>query len=119
MSMAADLAARAAAGLPEARALNLLGVAQARLGRTPAARRTFLEALERDPTHVETYVNLGLLELEVADLRASAVRFTEALAIDPNSHAAREGLALSLERAGRRDRAMRIRLSSGGTQRMQ
>ncbi len=106
---AAALAEQAAARTPQARAHNLVGAAHATLGRTSRARQAFAAAIKADPADPAAYVNLGLLELGAADARAASAWFAEALALDPRSDAAREGLAAALERLGQPERAARLR----------
>jgi spermidine synthase len=76
-----------------ARAQNLLGAACATLGRRECALAAFEASIRANPRDPSTYVNLGMLHLQYADPRSAAGAFAEALAIDPASAAARNGLA--------------------------
>jgi Flp pilus assembly protein TadD len=78
-----------------ARAQNLLGAACATLGRRDCARAAFEASLRANPRDSSTYVNLAQFCLESADPQDAARYFAEALAIDPASTAARNGLAQS------------------------
>ena len=76
----------------EARFYTISGTAAASLGQKDAARRAFDAALQRNARDPVVYVNLGLLELESGNTETAARRFAEALLLDPESSAAREGL---------------------------
>jgi spermidine synthase len=76
-----------------AAAQNLLGAINASMGRKEAARESFEAALRLNPADASTYTNLGMLALESGDRRGAAALFIEALSLDPQSAAAREGLA--------------------------
>ena len=78
---------------PEARAFNLAGVAAATLGRRDEAHQAFEQALARDPRDASIYVNLGLLAVERGDAASATRWFSEALVFEPESTAARDGLA--------------------------
>jgi len=104
------LAARAAARRPEdGRVHNLLGAASATLGHHDQARREFEAAIERDPRDPTAYLNLGWLELDVANPAAASARFAEALSFDPTSAGARQGLSRALELLGDPERARALR----------
>ncbi len=75
-----------------ARAQNLIGAACATLGRHDCAVAAFEASIAANPRDPSTYVNLGLLHLQRADAPSAAAAFAEALAIDPASTAARNGL---------------------------
>jgi Flp pilus assembly protein TadD len=76
-----------------ARAQNLLGAACATLGRRDCARAAFEASLRANPRDSSTYVNFGQFCLQSADAQDAVRYFAEALAIDPASTAARNGLA--------------------------
>jgi spermidine synthase len=76
-----------------ARAHNLVGASYASLGQREPARQAFDAALRADARDAAVYVNLGLLELESGNRDAAADHFAEALALDPDLPAARQGLA--------------------------
>ena len=76
-----------------ARAQNLLGAACATLGRRDCAKAAFEASLRANPRDSSTYVNLAQFCLQSADAQDAARYFAEALAIDPESTAARNGLA--------------------------
>jgi Flp pilus assembly protein TadD len=107
---AAQLAEQAAALRPgDARAHNLVGAAYGALGRTDRARAAFHAALKARPDDPVAYVNLGALELESANASAAGEYFADALSLDPESRAAREGLARVLEILGDDRRAAAVR----------
>jgi uncharacterized protein HemY len=62
-----------------------------------------------DPEDPVAYVNLGTLELQGANPAAAGRYFMDALALEPSSVPAREGLARSLEILGQTDRAAAVR----------
>jgi spermidine synthase len=76
-----------------ARAQNLLGAACATLKRQDCARAAFEASLRASPRDPSTYVNLGQFSLETANAAAAARYFSDALSIDPELAAARDGLA--------------------------
>jgi spermidine synthase len=76
-----------------ARAQNLAGAINARMGRSDAARAAFEAALRLNARDPATYQNLGLLELSAGNRAAAGRLFAEALSLDPTSDAARQGLA--------------------------
>ncbi|HEY7289842.1 MAG TPA: tetratricopeptide repeat protein [Vicinamibacterales bacterium] len=91
---AADIARRVVAAHPEhARAQNLLGAACASLGQRECAQGAFDASIRNNPRDPSGYVNAGVFNLQVANLSSAASYFANALAIDPSSSAAREGLA--------------------------
>ena len=80
-----------------ARAQNLLGAACATAGQNDCARAAFdtsIRANARDPS---TYVNAGLFRLRSGDAGRAAEYFAEALTIDPQITAARDGLTNARE----------------------
>ena len=62
-------------------------------GNRGCALKAFAAALELDPRDPSVYVNLGYMYVERGDVAAAAGFFSEALAIDTTSEAARRGLA--------------------------
>ena len=84
-----------------ARAQALLGAACAAAGQRDCASAAFEAALRANPRDPSTYVNLGVFHLQSADPSAAASYFAEALAIDPASEAARNGLAQSRAALGK------------------
>ena len=90
---AAGAARRVLAVNPQhAKAQNLLGAACAALNERECARAAFDAALRLSPRESSSYVNAGLLSLQAADPARAAEYFSEALAVDPGSTAARDGL---------------------------
>lgn len=77
----------------DARLHNTAGAAAASLRRMDDARRNFDTALALAPRDPAVYINLGLLELDSGNADAAARRFAEALLLEPDSAAAREGLS--------------------------
>jgi Flp pilus assembly protein TadD len=91
---AADETRRLLARNPRhARAQNLLGATCATLGDRDCAHAAFEASLAANPRDPVTYVNLGLFYLQGGDPARAAGYFAEALAIDPTSAGARNGLA--------------------------
>ena len=76
-----------------AQAQNLLGAACATLGRRDCALAAFEASIRANPRDPSTYVNLGMFYLQSADPQSAFDAFAEALAVDPISAAARDGLA--------------------------
>jgi spermidine synthase len=90
---AAEAARRILADNPRyTKAQNLLGAACASAGRRDCARAAFEASIRLDPREPSSYVNLGLFYLEGADPARATDYFAEALAIDPTSAAAKDGL---------------------------
>ncbi len=107
---AAALGERVAAADPNsARTHNLLGAAYASLGQMDQARRSFRASVRANPRDAVTYVNLGLLEVQVANSAAAVGHFAVALTLDSSSTAALTGLADALERQGETERAASLR----------
>jgi Flp pilus assembly protein TadD len=77
----------------DARLYNTAGAAAARLRRMDDARRHFEAALAHAPRDPTVYINLGLLEFDSGNADGAARRFAEALLLEPDSAAAREGLS--------------------------
>jgi spermidine synthase len=76
-----------------AQAQNLLGAACATLGRRDCALAAFEASIRANPRDPSTYVNLGMFYLQSGDPQSASDAFAEALAVDPMSAAARDGLA--------------------------
>ena len=76
-----------------AKAQNLLGACLASLGQNDAARSAFESSIKADPREPGTYANLATLELQTANRDRALKYFAEALTIDPNNQAARDGIA--------------------------
>jgi spermidine synthase len=76
-----------------ARAQNLLGAACATAGQGDCARTAFDASIAANPRDASTYVNAGLFRLRMGDATRAAEYFGEALTIDPQLAAARNGLA--------------------------
>jgi spermidine synthase len=87
-------AARNAVGLDagNAKAHNLIGAALASIGQTDPARAAFELSIRLDPLEPGTYTNLAMLEMQTGNRELARRYFAEALTIDPNSEAARDGL---------------------------
>jgi spermidine synthase len=97
MSGRAEDAAREARQLvaerpDDARALNLLGAACATLGDRGCAKSSLEASIRASPRDSSAYVNLGLFLMQSGDPAAAEARFAEALAVDPASASARNGL---------------------------
>ncbi len=76
-----------------ARAQNLVGAGCATTGQADCARSAFTASIQANPKDPGTYVNLGLLELQIGNRQDAVAAFSEALAIDPTAASARDGLA--------------------------
>ena len=99
---AADAARRVLAVNPrDAKAQNLLGAACAGLNQRDCAQTAFEAALRWNPREPSSYINAGLLALQAADAARAAEYFSEALALDPASTAARDGLRQARAALGR------------------
>jgi len=90
---AADIARRVVTANPRfARAQNLLGAACATIGQRDCAEAAFAASILLNPREPSTYVNLGVFYLQNARPANAADSFGEALALDPSSQAAQDGL---------------------------
>jgi spermidine synthase len=76
-----------------AKAHNLAGACLASLGDREQARTAFQASLKADPRDPATYTNLATLEMQAGNAALATRYFAEALTIDPESGAARQGLA--------------------------
>jgi spermidine synthase len=76
-----------------ARAQNLMGACLASIGRSEEARTAFQASLASDSKDPATYANLAMLETQAGNRDLAIGYYAEALAIDPNHPAARQGLA--------------------------
>jgi Flp pilus assembly protein TadD len=76
-----------------ARAQNLLGAACATLNRRDCAQAAFEASIRANPRDASTYVNFGMFCLQSGDPQRAGEFFAEALALDPTSAPARDGLA--------------------------
>jgi spermidine synthase len=76
-----------------ARAQNLMGACLASIGRREEARHAFQASLESDSKDPATYTNLAMLETQAGNRDLAVRYYAEALTLDPNHAAARQGLA--------------------------
>jgi len=76
-----------------ARAQNLMGACLASLGRREEARAAFRASLQADSKDPATYTNLAMLETQAGNPALAMRYYAEALTLDPNHAAARQGLA--------------------------
>jgi spermidine synthase len=83
-------------------ALNLIGSANANLGRRDLAREAFRASLEASPQDPSTYANLGMIEMESGNRDAAITYFAESLTLDPRHEAARTHLSAALATAEQR-----------------
>ncbi len=81
-----------AANARYAKAQNLLGAACATSGQRDCAQAAFEASIRLNPREASSYINLGLIYLQTADPVTAADYFAEALALDPVSAAAKNGL---------------------------
>jgi len=75
------------------RAQGLLGAACAAAGQRECAQMAFDASIRDSPRDSLRYVNAGLFQLQIANPAAAEGYFASALAIDPMSQSARDGLA--------------------------
>lgn len=76
-----------------ARAQNLMGACLASVGRREEARVAFQASLQADSKDPATYTNLAMLETQAGNPTLAMRYYAEALTLDPNHAAARQGLA--------------------------
>jgi spermidine synthase len=94
VELAANEARRVIALNPShARAHNLLGAALASLGQRDAARAAFQASLDADSRDPATYTNLATLEVQTGNPQLARRYYADALTLDPDNTAARDGLA--------------------------
>lgn len=77
--------------------LNIRTTALTKLKRHAEAESTIENALGFDPNNASTHANIGWRELEKRNYQKSLEAFSTALAINPNSHYAKEGLIEALK----------------------
>ena len=75
------------------RVQGLLGAACAAVGDRECAQMAFDASIRDSPRDPLRYVNAGLFQLQIANPTAAEAYFASALAIDPTSQSARQGLA--------------------------
>ena len=80
-----------------AKAQNLLGAACATIGDLACARAAFARSIGINSREPSPDVNLGALALQTGDSSAAVRYFREALVVDAESAAARDGLAKALD----------------------
>ena len=96
-------AQRVVAAHPEhARAQSLLGTACAALGRQECAQAAFEASIRANPRDASGYINAGVLKLQTSNPSSAEMYFASALAIDPHSAPARDGVAQVRALASRR-----------------
>jgi len=83
------------------RTQGLLGAACAALGERQCAEAAFTYSIDDNPRDTTGYINAGLFQLQIARPDAAAGYFASALALDPNSVSARNGLAQARELAAK------------------
>jgi tetratricopeptide (TPR) repeat protein len=66
----------------------MLGLSAWKTGENITAEEAFRRALELDPKHVKSYLNLGRVLIEMSRPAEALEKIAEALAIDPQSHVA-------------------------------
>jgi spermidine synthase len=84
------------------RVQGLLGAACAAAGQRECAQMAFDASIRDNPRDSQRYVNAGMFQLQIANPLAAESYFASALAIDPSSQSARQGLAQSRELLGKR-----------------
>jgi arylsulfatase A-like enzyme/Tfp pilus assembly protein PilF len=95
-----------AGSVPDADALNALGIAYARSGHSAEARAVFERLLALNPESAMALENLGALDLERNDLQSAAKHFADAVRVDPFSSQAQAGVGVVSLRTGDRRAAI-------------
>jgi len=96
--------------LPEA--LNNLGVARERVGKSREAARAFERASQLDPEEVDYWFNLGLQRLRGDEAAEAVTALREVLQRRPEDAEASALLILALERSGQASEAAAVREES-------
>ncbi|RMF85728.1 MAG: hypothetical protein D6736_16685 [Nitrospinota bacterium] len=86
--------------------LFLLATALYQGGHTEEAEQTYQEVLRREPQQVASLVNLGYLYLDTGRFQKAEEMQRQALEAAPTNEAALFGLALALQRGGKREEAI-------------
>jgi tetratricopeptide (TPR) repeat protein len=81
-------------------AFNILGTAQALMGKKPAAEASIRRALQIDPDYAEAHDNLGKLLVDLKRPDEATSHFTRAVILAPGLPSALVNLALALNRGG-------------------
>src|SRR5262249_4071299 len=97
---------QAVAAEPTLDALNALGIAFARSGRTGEALATFARSLAIDPASAMTFENIGAVHLDAGQLGDARRAFEQAVASNPDSSQGHAGLAMVAIRQGDRKTAI-------------
>jgi Flp pilus assembly protein TadD len=84
----------------------MLGLSAWKAGDIDSAEPAFERAIELDPSHVKSYINLGRALLDAGRPTYALVRFHEAIALDPQSGAAHRLEGVVLHDIGKRDEAI-------------
>jgi len=103
---AVTLAEGAAESDPTLDALNALGIAYARSGRTTDALAVFARSLKIDPDNPMTHENIGAIHLDAGRLEAAREEFERALRANPMSAQGHAGLATVAFKGGDRTTAL-------------
>jgi spermidine synthase len=85
-----------------ARAQSLLGAACAAAGRRDCAQAAFDASIRSNPRDAAGYINAGVFNLQIANPSSAKAYFANALAIDPGSPSARDGVAQARALLGKR-----------------
>jgi arylsulfatase A-like enzyme/Tfp pilus assembly protein PilF len=107
---AADRAVKLLDGLAgdDIEALNALGIAFGRAGRSADAMRTFKHALEIDPTSGLSWQNIGTLQLSAGDRQAAETSLRQAISIDDMLPGAYTTLGVVLSESNRKPEAIEM-----------
>jgi Flp pilus assembly protein TadD len=76
-----------------ARAQSLLGAACAAAGQRECAQTAFDASIRDNPRDAAGYINAGIFNLQIANPSSAKAYFASALALDPRSGPARDGVA--------------------------
>ena len=89
-------------------ALNALGIAYGRAGRSADALRTFSHILDVDPTNGLSWQNIGTVQLTAGDRAAAETSLRKALEIDDSLAGACTTLGVLLSETGRKPEAIEM-----------
>lgn len=84
----------------------MLGLSAWKAGDNEAAELAFEQAIELDPNHVKSHINLGRVLLDAGKPTYALVQFHEAIDLDPRSGTAHRLEGAALHAIGKRDEAV-------------
>ena len=92
--------------MTKAEAENQMGVLEAVLENSVAARAHFQAALAADPRHYRAMTNLGNLELEAGHLQEAESRYREVIRLNPEYSVVYNNLAAVMRKQGKRSESV-------------